>query len=334
MTVAETARNQLKQQITDLLSVELGQVRELLAAQFSSRSHFVQDVATHVTKFQGKQFRPVLVLLAARLCGLNARTRLKACQLAAVVEMIHAATLVHDDVIDDSDLRRHVSTIHRRWNVETSVLFGDYLFSRAFHLAACTGDAEACRLIGQATNRTCEGELNQIAVRLEQSVSERDYFRVIHGKTSQLFAVSGRLGARAADAPLHIQERLGLFGMRLGLAFQIADDVLDLTESVQQTGKDAGNDLENERPTLPIIRALRMAKPDQRSELLALLHSGVSGDKERLRNSPLLLPGIESARQTAVRFARGAAQCLRTLPNVQERGLLEMLAAFSVQRVV
>ncbi len=334
MTVAETARNQLKQQITGLLGGELGLVRDLLACQFSSRSHFVQDVATHVTKFQGKQWRPVLVLLAARLCGLTPRTRTKACQLAAVVEMIHAATLVHDDVIDDADLRRHVSTIHRRWNTETSVLFGDYLFSKAFHLAATTGDAEACRLIGQATNRTCEGELNQIAVRLEQSVSERDYFRVIHGKTSQLFSVSGRLGARAAEAPVAAQERLGLFGMRLGLAFQIADDVLDLTESVQQTGKDAGNDLENERPTLPIIRALRLAEPEEKRELLALLHSGVPADKERLRRSPLLLPGIESARQTALRFARSAAHCLRLFPDVQERVLLETLAAFSVQRVV
>ena len=333
MTVAETARNQLKQQIFDLLGVELGLVREVLAAQFSSRSSFVQDVATHVSKFQGKQFRPVLVLLAARLSGLTSRTRLKACQLAAVVEMIHAATLVHDDVIDDSDLRRHVSTVHRRWNTETSVLFGDYLFSRAFHLAASTGDAEACRLIGQATNRTCEGELNQIAVRLEQSVSERDYFRVIHGKTSQLFAVSGRLGARAAEASTAIQDRLGLFGLRLGLAFQIADDVLDLTESAQHTGKDACNDLENERPTLPIIRALKLAQPEQRSELLALLHSGAAADKERLRSSPLLIPGIDSARQTALRFARSAARCLCGLPDVQERKMLELLAALSVQRV-
>jgi len=333
MTVAETARTQLKHQITEFLGPELGLVKDVLAEQFASRSSFVQDVAGHVSKFQGKQFRPVLVLLAARLCGLPPKNRLKAAQLAAVVEMIHAATLVHDDVIDDSDLRRHVSTVHRRWNTETSVLFGDYLFSKAFHLAACTGDADACRLIGMATNRTCEGELNQIAVRLEQSVSERDYFRVIRGKTSQLFAVSGRLGARAAEASFAQQERLGLYGMRLGLAFQIADDVLDLTESVQQTGKDTCNDLENERPTLPILRALRLADAEQRAELLSLLHSGLAEDKQRLRNSPLLAPGIESARQTALRFARSAANCLNSFPDVQERILLEALTAFSVQRV-
>ncbi|MEY2727642.1 MAG: Octaprenyl-diphosphate synthase [Planctomycetota bacterium] len=333
MTVAESAKTELKQQLTELLGPELEQVREVLRQEFKSPSSFVQDVARHVTLFQGKQFRPVLVLLSARLCGLPARNTTKACQLAAVVEMIHAATLVHDDVIDDSDLRRHVSTVHRRWNTETSVLFGDYLFSRAFHLAACTGDAEACRLIGRATNRTCEGELNQIAVRLEQSISERDYFRVIGGKTSQLFAVSGRLGALAAEAPLHYEQRLALFGRRLGLAFQIADDVLDLTELDHQTGKDAGNDLENQRPTLPIIRALRLAAPNDRRELLALLHSNSPETRHLLRSCTLLTPGIESARQTALRFARAAAQALQSFPSSLERRLLEMLAAYSVERV-
>jgi octaprenyl-diphosphate synthase len=333
MTVAESIRNHLKQQLTDLLGPELEQVRAVLRREFRSPSSFVQDVARHVSLFQGKQFRPVLVLLSARLCDLPQRNVTKACQLAAVVEMIHAATLVHDDVIDDSDLRRHVSTVHRRWNTETSVLFGDYLFSRAFHLAACTGDAEACRLIGRATNRTCEGELNQIAVRLEQSVSERDYFRVIHGKTSQLFAVSGRLGARAAEAPASSEQRLAVFGMRLGLAFQIADDVLDLTESDHQTGKDTGNDLENQRPTLPVIRALQMASPGDRKELLSLLHASSTETRQQLRNSPLLLPGIESARNTALRFARHAAESLKSFPPTRERQLLEMLAAYSVERV-
>lgn len=334
MTVAESARNQLKQQLTDLLGPDLELVRDVLSREFRSPSSFVQDVASHVIRFQGKQFRPVLVLLSARLCGLPPENTLKACQLAAVVEMIHAATLVHDDVIDDADLRRHVSTVHRRWNTETSVLFGDYLFSRAFHLAASTGDAEACRLIGRATNRTCEGELNQIAVRLEQSLSERDYFRVIHGKTSQLFSVSARLGARSAAASASAESALGLFGTRLGLAFQIADDVLDLTESGQQTGKDAANDLENHRPTLPILRALRLASPNDRQTLLELLRSDASDAQHHLQHSPLLAAGIDSARQTALRFARNAARCLSVFPLSPERQLLELLAAYSVERVV
>ncbi|HRA88208.1 MAG TPA: polyprenyl synthetase family protein, partial [Planctomycetaceae bacterium] len=187
-------RDELKQRIQQLLAEDLADVSALLSRQFRNPNMFVQDVAQHVSRFQGKQIRPILTLLSARLFNPGAAARDNIHRLAAVVEMIHTATLVHDDVIDDASLRRHVSTVHRRWNTETSVLFGDYLLSKAFHLAATTGDAEACRLIGLATDRTCEGELNQIAARLEQSTSERDYFRVIGGKTGQLFAVSCLLG--------------------------------------------------------------------------------------------------------------------------------------------
>lgn len=332
MTVAETTRNQLKQQIQELLGDDLSAVRQLLQVQFRSPSMFVQDVAEHVSRFQGKQIRPILTLLSARVCTASPEQLRKARQLAAVVEMIHAATLVHDDVIDDSDMRRHVSTVHRRWNTETSVLFGDYLFSQAFHLAAITGDAEACRLIGRATNRTCEGELNQIAARLEQSASERDYFRVIHGKTAQLFAVSCRLGARSAEAATAAQRQLSLFGTRLGIAFQIADDVLDLTESSERTGKDAANDLTNHRMTLPILRSLQIGTSADRQKTRDLLFSGAPDDRVRLRQSANLQMGVESAQATAERFASRAVQCLQSFPLCAERRVLEDIARFSVFR--
>ena len=332
MTVAEITKNDLKQLIHNLLGADLKSVRQLLDDQFRSPSMFVQDVAQHVSRFQGKQIRPVLTLLSARACGATAEHMSKAHRLAAVVEMIHAATLVHDDVIDDADLRRHVSTVHRRWNTETSVLFGDYLFSRAFHLAATTGDAEACRLIGRATNRTCEGELNQIAARLEQSASERDYFRVVYGKTAQLFAVSCRLGARSARIDQYTQNQVSLFGARLGIAFQIADDVLDLTESSEQTGKDAANDLTNHRMTLPILRALRMGSPAERQKTRELLFSGSPDDRIQLRQSASVQMGVESAQATAERFADRALRCLQNIPLCEERRVLEAIATFSVFR--
>jgi octaprenyl-diphosphate synthase len=220
MSVVVANRDQLKQRIQHLLAADLAAVNDLLHRQFRNPNMFVQDVAQHVSRFQGKQIRPILTLLSAQLFCPASAARDNVQRIAAVVEMIHTATLVHDDVIDDASLRRHVSTVHRRWNTETSVLFGDYLLSKAFHLAATTGDAEACRLIGLATDRTCEGELNQIATRLEQSTSERDYFRVIGGKTGQLFAVSCLLGSRAAGGPIVHQKQLKQFGMRIGLAFQ------------------------------------------------------------------------------------------------------------------
>ena len=246
--------------------------------------------------------------------------------------MIHTATLVHDDVIDDASLRRHVSTVHRRWNTETSVLFGDYLLSKAFHLAATTGDAEACRLIGLATDRTCEGELNQIAARLEQSTSERDYFRVIGGKTGQLFAVSCLLGSRAAGGSMAHQTQLKQFGMRIGLAFQIADDVLDLTETAEKTGKDAANDLANHRLTLPLIRALKLGSDHEQQRLRDLMTSSDPEDQSRLRDEPLVRQGVESAHSTAEHFVRRALRNLDSLPPCPARGILAAIAQFAIHR--
>lgn len=332
MSAVVSNREELKHQIHRLLGEDLRAVHGILEQQFRNPNVFVGDVAQHVSRFQGKRIRPILTLLSARAVDASQRASETAHRLAAVVEMIHTATLVHDDVIDDADLRRHVSTVHRRWNTETSVLFGDYLFSKAFHLAATTGDAEACRLIGHATNRTCEGELNQIATRLEQSVSERDYFRVVHGKTGQLFAVSTLLGARASRADRHQQQQLKLFGARLGTAFQIADDVLDLTESTEKTGKDSANDLSNHRLTLPLIRALRLSSAAERNRLRDLLFSSEAADHAKLRGEPAVRRGLESAQATARRFADRALRCLAGFPPSEPRSALEAIAAFSVHR--
>ena len=325
-------RDELKQQIQQLLAADLVAVNALLSRQFRNPNMFVQDVAQHVIRFQGKQIRPILTLLSAELFSPAAAARENVHRLAAVVEMIHTATLVHDDVIDDASLRRHVSTVHRRWNTETSVLFGDYLFSKAFHLAATTGDAEACRLIGQATDRTCEGELNQIAARLELSTSERDYFRVIGGKTGHLFAVSCLLGARAAGASTVQQSQMKQFGRRIGLAFQIADDVLDLTATVEKTGKDASNDLCNHRLTLPLIRALKTGSNEERRQLRDLMTSADITEQSRLRDEPLVRLGIESAQITADHFVRRAIRNLESLPPCPARDVLAGIARFSVQR--
>ena len=332
MTVVVANRDELKLRIQQLLATELVSVNAILNRQFRNPNMFVQDVAQHVSRFQGKQIRPILTLLSAQLFCPTSAARDYVQRLAAVVEMIHTATLVHDDVIDDASLRRHVSTVHRRWNTETSVLFGDYLFSKAFHLAATTGDAEACRLIGLATDRTCEGELNQIAARLEQSTSERDYFRVIGGKTGQLFAVSCLLGARAAGGSIAHQTQLKQFGMRIGLAFQIADDVLDLTGTTEKTGKDASNDLNNHRLTLPLIRALRLGADHEQQRLREILTSSDPNDRVRLRDEPLVRQGVESARSTAEHFVNRALRNLESLPTCPAREILAGIARFAIHR--
>ncbi|MBL8817416.1 MAG: polyprenyl synthetase family protein [Planctomyces sp.] len=332
MSAPVSTRENLKQRLQQVTGDDLLRVHRVLEQQFRNPNAFVQELCEHVARYQGKRIRPMILLLSARMAGADAAGMSVGVKLGAVVEMIHTATLVHDDVIDDADLRRHVSTVHRRWNTETSVLLGDYLFSRAFHLAATTGDAEACRLIGRATDRTCEGELNQIAARIEQSTSERDYFRVISGKTGQLFSVSCRLGGRVAGASEKGMSHLRQFGMRLGLAFQIADDVLDLTENSQTTGKDAANDLNNHRLTLPLLRSLALGDDFERRKIRESLLSSDPADHQRLRTSSVVQRGVESARQTAEELVRRACRNLHFFPPSDSRDLLESIAMFSVVR--
>lgn len=323
---------ELKLQLQTHLSDDLKEVNRILVEQFRSQSHFINDITEHVSRFRGKQIRPILLLLMQRM--FSGQTSREGQMQAAAVELIHTATLVHDDVIDEAETRRHVATVHRRWNTETSVLLGDYLFSKSFHLAASTGDAEACRLIGKATDRTCEGELNQIAARLEQSTSEIDYFRIVRDKTGQLFGLACLLGARAAQATSQQCLAARRIGMRLGMAFQIADDVLDLTQPTATTGKDAGNDLHNGRFTLPLLRAFHLSGSEEERRLITDLVrcGGDRNDKNRDRVNAQLEAGIQSAFDTADNLAERALSDLRRLPQNDESQLLEAIAAFAVAR--
>lgn len=346
----------LKAMIQQSLSADLNHVNQILKAHLRSSSPLVAEMVDHVSRYQGKQLRPILVLLTHQMssgnnvdsgqcserCSEHQPSALEsldqddslqvAAKLAAAVEMIHLATLVHDDVIDEADTRRHVATAHRRWDTEASVLLGDFLFSKAFHLSATTGDAGACALIGRATDRTCEGELNQMAARLDQSASEVDYFRIIRGKTGQLFSLSCRLGARSAAASSVQQAAAARFGHRLGLAFQIADDILDLTETTEQTGKDAANDVQNGRRTLPILRALRVASSEETEQLNGLLRDSCDTAFQQIKSMPCVTAGIESAAKTARQLIQRAIQDLACFQDSEERRLLRMIAEFAVDR--
>src|SRR4051794_17090146 len=197
----------------------------------------------HLRHYRGKRLRPALLLLAAKACG-------KICTahhtLAAAVEMIHTATLVHDDVLDEADVRRHVPTVNARWGNTVSILLGDMLFTHAFHLTS-TVDGRACGIIGEATNRVCAGELRQACERGNLSLTESDYFAIIGGKTAALTECCGRLGALYAGAPDVVAERLARYGRDLGLAFQIADDLLDLVGDEAAAGKTLGTDLAQQK---------------------------------------------------------------------------------------
>src|SRR5205807_7872819 len=229
---------------------DLDKVEGILRANLETSQPGVARLMSHLSHYRGKRLRPALLLLTAHASGRVTPTHFV---LGAVVEMIHTATLVHDDVLDDATVRRHVSTINAGWGNQASILLGDYLFTHAFHLTSTLGDANACRLIGEATNRLCAGELHQICERGNLDLSEDAYFDIIDGKTAELTSCCCRLGAMYSGMDEEAVESLATFGRSLGMAFQIADDLLDLVGEERSAGKSLGTDLEQQKLTLPII---------------------------------------------------------------------------------
>jgi octaprenyl-diphosphate synthase len=313
----------------DPVARDLEEVERILARTLKSRYARAAEVVDHVRHYRGKRLRPVLLLLTARACG---RVTPAHHVLGAVVEMIHTATLVHDDVLDGATVRRHVPTVNASWGTQASVLLGDYLFTHAFHLASTIGDARACLLIGEATNRTCEGELCQVLERGNLDLSEAAYLDVIEGKTAELIACCCRLGAEYAGASKETVEALARFGRSLGLAFQIADDLLDLVGNEDQTGKSLGTDLEQGKLTLPLIRLLTQGPEGLANQVRQVLRS--PGNHKRQTLAPCLAEsdGLDYARRRAEDWAARARQELACLPPSVSRAILETLCDRVVHR--
>ncbi|MEW4487641.1 polyprenyl synthetase family protein [Thalassoglobus sp. JC818] len=320
---------QLLQKTQNLIGDALEAVEATYAAELASRNSYIRDIYQHTNRFRGKRLRPVLCLLAAKACGNITREHEI---LAAVIEMIHTATLVHDDVLDSADVRRHVATVNVRWNNQTSVLYGDFLFTHAFHLASQTGSAEACRLIGHATNRVCEGELTQIRNRGNLSLTEEEYLDIIDGKTAELCAVACHLGAKFAGAEESEIGRLERYGRKLGQAFQIADDVLDLTGAENAVGKTLGTDLMQRKLTLPIIRLLNREGDSHRTRMIELLEAG--NEKACLEIAQLSRQAgmIDESLQFAHQLAEEARAEISGIPDSPARELLLQLPELSINR--
>ncbi len=311
------------------IRADLVEVERILAGTLKSRYERITALVDHVSHYRGKRLRPALLLLTARACG---RVVPAHHVLAAVVEMIHTATLVHDDVLDAATVRRHVATVNAEWGVPASILLGDYLFTHAFHLAATTGSADACRLIGDATNRTCEGELCQGLQRGNLGLSEGEYLDVIDGKTADLIACCGRLGALFSGATPETVERLARYGRGLGLAFQIADDLLDLVGEERATGKSLGTDLEQQKMTLPLIHLLERAPTGVGQRLRQLLASPGNHKRDALRPHLAETGALDYAYGRAEDFAARARGELACLPGTPCRAILESLCDRVVHR--
>src|SRR4051812_7232948 len=311
------------------VAAELAEVETVLRAELQSDYPFVDELVRYGCLLGGKRLRPALLLLTAKaVAGQSGPPHIT---LAAVVEMIHTATLVHDDVLDEAHIRRHLATVNARWDNEASVLLGDYLFTHAFYLASTLDTVLGCRLIGRATNIVCEGELRQKGSRGNFLLTEREYLSIIEAKTAELTAVSCRLGTLLAGGNEQLAAEMDGFGRDLGIAFQIADDLLDVLGEERTTGKSLGTDFEKQKPTLPIIRALEMAVGADREKLLAL----VSGEE---RNNDSIGPyvrrydAITYTRQRAIGFAHRARRRLDGLSPSHSRDVLAAMTEFVVSR--
>jgi octaprenyl-diphosphate synthase len=314
-----------------LVERSMAEVERILDRELTSAAPFVGQLLSYVRGLSGKRLRPVLLLLSGHAVG---RVHAAHYVLGAVVEMIHTATLVHDDILDEADLRRHRATVNARWDNQASVLLGDYLFTHAFYLASTVGNTLACRIIGQTTNVVCEGELRQIGSRGNFGLSEREYLEMIGAKTAELCACCCQLGAEFAEAPPDICQALRRYGHDLGMAFQLVDDLLDLAGETEVAGKSLGTDLLQQKTTLPIIHLVRQGTPKERAETVELLRNARLGEETRETIVALLKRhgSLEYARQRAVGFAESACRHLRVLVPSRERDGLAALAEFAVSR--
>ena len=274
--------------------------------------------------------RPALLLLAAEAVGTVRREHIV---LSAVVEMIHIATLVHDDILDEAETRRHQQTIHRRWNSESSVLLGDYLFTHAFYLASTLDTTYGCQTIGRATNRVCEGELRQVGNRGNLDLTEHEYLAIVRGKTAELCGCATHLGAYYAGGDVDQCRRMEAFGIHLGIAFQIADDLLDLTGTEDRTGKSLGSDLEKQKLTLPAIRLLDQAEGEDRNLARQCLSSPPTPSTiQSLQQLLQRYDCLAYAQQTARTYASDAVEELAGFSDSPSLETLRWLAEFTVSR--
>jgi len=308
----------------DLLAVD-----SLIRERLASGVPMVAQVAEYIVAGGGKRLRPALVLLACDACGFRGPARL---ELAAVVEFIHTATLLHDDVVDDSPLRRGRQTANTAFGNAAAVLVGDFLYSRAFQMMVGADNMRVMRVLADATNTIAEGEVLQLMNCHDPGVDEAGYLDVIRRKTAKLFEASARLGAVLAGAPAPVEDALAGYGMHLGTAFQLVDDVLDYSGDAAAIGKSLGDDLAEGKPTLPLIRAMRAGSPEQSALVRRAIVEGGREDFPAVLEAIRATGALDYAREVARGEAQRAQDAVATLPaSAPKQSLLE-LAAFSVTR--
>ena len=312
-----------------LAAVDMQAVDALIRERLGSDVLLINQVAEHIVAGGGKRLRPMLHVLSARACGYAGEEHVK---LAAVIEFIHTSTLLHDDVVDESDLRRGRSTANAVWGNAASVLVGDFLYSRSFQLMVELDRMPVLRILADTTNTIAAGEVMQLLNIGRADLGEDDYLAVIERKTAVLFAAATELGGVLGGLPGDQVAALRNYGMQLGYAFQIADDLLDYVSDADTIGKNIGDDLAEGKPTLPLIYALQRATSEQADSLRRAIEHGGLDSLERIIAAIRDSGALERTRERAQQHAAAAREALQTLPASEHRDALAALADYAVQR--
>ena len=327
--VTEKPHDRLARALAPELDAVNALIRERMASRHAPR---IPEVTAHLVEAGGKRLRPMLTLAAARLCGYAGDNHLR---LAATVEFIHTATLLHDDVVDESNQRRGRPTANLLWDNKSSVLVGDYLFARSFQLMTETGSLDVMRILSDASATIAEGEVLQLTAAANLSTTEETYLQVVRGKTAALFAAACEVGGVIAGVPDTQVAALRDYGDALGIAFQIADDLLDYGGDTGTTGKNVGDDFRERKLTLPVIKAVAKADAEERAFWVRVIEKGDQhdGDLDRAMGLLRLHGTLEETRAEALSHAEVAKSAMAEMPDHPLRGMLSDLADFVVARV-
>ena len=315
--------------IQELIGDDMSRVNALIQEKLHSEIGLIDQLGHYIVNSGGKRLRPALVLLSANSFAYPENLHIN---LAAVIEFIHTATLLHDDVVDASMLRRGKATANQRWGNEASVLVGDFLYSRAFQMMVEVGSLRVMDIMADATNTIAEGEVQQLINRHDPETTEQRYLQVIHNKTAKLFEAAARIGAVIAGQDEKTERAMLSYGRHLGIAYQLIDDALDYSASSENLGKNIGDDLAEGKPTLPLLYALWHCPDEQAALIRNAVKRGSLDDMEQICAAIAETGAIRYTRERARREADIAMQSLQGLPGSGYLDALYTLAQFAVER--
>ena len=317
-------------QLKTLIEPDLQATNQLIVQELGSDVPLVQTIASYLVNNGGKRVRPLVLLLAANAMNIQGTTEHQ--ELAVVIEFIHTATLLHDDVVDESTLRRGSATVNAEWGNQAAVLVGDFLYSRAFQIMAKRDNVPVMRVLANTTNALAEGEVLQLSMKSDEEPSELTYFEIIDRKTAKLFEAASLIGGMLATDDATAQDALRRYGFHLGMAFQIVDDLLDYTADEHTLGKHIGDDLAEGKYTLPLLRALDKGNQSQRQFILNLMKNPDASQLDQLKAILHETAALDYCRDIAQAHAEHGLLSVMKIPETPYREALEQLLGFVVER--